>query len=116
MDAAPIHPPVLEPPTQQQDTQQADPGPVQVREREVARTEATGRELTNTAAEGNQEERPPGPHEPTGAQSTPAGTSDKVYRPMRETRRPARYDDFECYALQPQVTHTKINSENYLVT
>ena len=112
----PVHPPVLEPPTQQQDRQQADPGPVQVREREVTRTEATEREFTDTTAEGNQEERPPEPREPTGAQSTPSGTSEKVDQPRREIRRPARYDDFEGYALQPQVTPTKINSEDYLVT
>ena len=87
---SPMHPPVLEPPTQQQGRQQADQGPVQVREREVTRTEATERKFTDTTAEGNPEERPPKLREPTGPNP-----------PL----------------LEPQIrTPTKINSEDYLVT
>ena len=111
-----MHPPVLEPPTQQQGRPQAGLEPVQDREREVTRTEPIERERTDTTTEGNTEERPPGPREPTGAQSTPAETLGKVDRPRRETRRPAQYDDFECYALQPQEKPAEINNENYLVT
>ena len=112
----PIHPPVLEPPTQQQDRQQADPGPVQAREREVTSTGATEREPIVPITDESLEERPPGPREPTETQSTPARTPDKVDQPRRETRKPARYDDFECYALQPQEKSNKINNEDYLVT
>ena len=46
--------------------------------------------------------------------NSPLLVAEKADRPRRETRRPARYDDFECYTLQPQRMHADTNSENYL--
>ena len=44
----------------------------------------------------------------------PLLVSEKADRPRRETRRPAQYDYFECYTLQPQRMQAETNSENYL--
>ena len=94
---------------------QAGPVPMQTREEGTAETETTEREIVPAALEKNPEERPPVPHEPARTQSTPAIVSEKAARPWRETRRPARYDEFECYILQPQIMHTNKNSEDYLL-
>ena len=111
MDATPVHPPLLELPTQQP-REQSDPAPVQARKEREVETEA--REGVDTTREGNHEERSTGPPDPARTPSTPVTVSEKADRPRKETRRPARYDDFECYTLQPQKTHTDIEGKNYL--
>ena len=107
----PVHPPRLELPTQQP-REQPDPAPVLAREKREVETEARGG--VDTTREGNHEERSTGPPDPARTPSTPVTVSEKADRPRKETRRPARYDDFECYTLQPQKTHTDIEGENYL--
>ena len=45
-------------------------------------------------------------------QSTFAIAPERADRPRRETRRPAKYEDYECYTLQSQKVHSNKGCEN----
>ena len=108
-----VHPPFLKLPTQQP-REQTSPDLVQAREEREVETEITEGGVDTTVEERKHGERSTGLPESARTPSTTATVSEKADWPRRETRRPTRYDAFECYTLQPQRMHTGTNSENYL--